>query len=56
MSVLRPVDMVREAVKALAALQPVPAQLRRALGQASPASFLETPIRPLIRAASRTTL
>ena len=35
--------MVREAVKARAARQPVPAQLRRALGQASPASFLETP-------------
>ena len=33
MSVLRPVDMVGEAVKARAARQPVPAQLRRALGQ-----------------------
>ena len=43
MLTLRPVDMVGEALKARAARQPVPAQLRRALGQAGPASFLETP-------------
>ena len=44
MSVLLPVGVVHEAVKARAGLQLVPAQLRRALGEASLASFLEDPL------------
>ena len=57
MSVLLPAGVVHEAVKARAGLQLVPAQLRRALGEASLASFLEDPLpdpgsiedRPVVR-------
>ena len=55
--ILPPAGVVHEAVEARAGLQLVPAQLRRALGEAGSASFLEAPLphpsriedRPVVR-------